>query len=217
MPAAALTSWILLRLLRSPAIWLVCLALFGGVLLVCGLRSVPTAGALPTSILAWAFPAALIGVSFALATLSEGASFLARVDPTARFFGGLGALVGAALYLQCPILAAALLSGLAPADVGRSSAAILSSDLELASVALLLLHPPLSTALRTSAFLVVVTLLPALAAGDGLLARPAAFLDAGAPLRLASASAVSSALAAGSSLALLAYLLRTRPARAPAP
>lgn len=195
---------------------LVSLALVGGLLLTCGLRSVPTSGSLALIVLAWAHPAALIGVSFALATLSEGDSFLARLDPRTRYFGELGALLGAAIYLQAPILAGGLLSGLAPADVGRSSAAILSSDLEFASVALLLLHPPLSTALRTSAFLAAVVLLPALGAGHGLLARPAAFLDAGAPLRLASALSVSCALAAGSSLALFAYLLRTRPARAPA-
>lgn len=192
-------------------------ALVSGLLLTCGLRSIPTDDSLQAVVLAWAHPAALIGVSFALVTLSEGDSFLARLDHRTRYLGELGALVGAAVYLQAPILAGGLLSGLAPADVGRSSAAILSSDLEFASVALLLLHPPLSTVLRTIAFLAAVVLLPALGADLGLLARPAAFLDAGAPLRLASMASVTGALAAGSSLALFAYLLRTRPARAAAP
>jgi hypothetical protein len=105
-------------------------------------------------------------------------------------------------------LASALLSGGAPSALARALPAILSSDLLLASVALLLLIPALSTALRTFLFLAAVWLVPALCAGDPFLGRVAALLDAGAVFRASSAAALPTTLAAGAALALAGYLLR---------
>jgi hypothetical protein len=208
--------WVLLRLLRSPAVGVLCLLLLGSIVLLGKLQTLPSPAWAIEATLVWCHPAALLGVSLGLVSLSNGAPFLARVDPWTRFRGELGALLLAAVYLQLPILGGAWLEGVAPAELGRSLPAILTADLQLASAAVLLLIPELSSALRASLFLAAVVLVPALCASRPLLAPLAALLDAGAVLRRPDRAALLPALAAGVSLALAGYLLRTGPARAPA-
>jgi hypothetical protein len=118
------------------------------------------------------------------------------------------------MYLQFPILGGALLGGARLSDIGLALPAILTSDLHLAGLALLLLLPTASTALRTSLLLAGLWLLPALSAGDARLARACALLDAGAPLRSSDRS-LAAALAAGVALSTCAYLLRTSTGRTP--
>lgn len=203
-------------MLASPALGVVCLLLLLGVVLVARLQPFLSASGPTDVVLTWGRPAAWVGVSLALATLSNAEPFLVRLDPRTRFWGELGALLIAAAYLQLPIFAAALLAGAAPADLGRSLPAILSSDLQLASLAHLFLIPALSTAPRTCLFLAAVAIVPALLALDARLAPLAALLEADPMTRAPSTAAWSSTLAVGAALALAGYLLRTGPARAPA-
>lgn len=210
----ALWRWVLLRLLQSPLIGLLLLVLVAGPLLVRSLRPSPSSATDLGLFLIWTYPAGLIGVVFGLATLSHGDVFLRRLDPRTRWGGELGALLAAGLYLQLPILVAALLSGVPPSDLARAVPVILTSALQLASVALLLLYPALSTALRTSLFLSAVWFVPALVAGNAPLGRAAALLDAGAVLRPVAVDALPRALVASAALALAGYLLRTASGRA---
>lgn len=215
MAVLSIWRWAFVSLLRSQLAWGTGLSLFGSILLLDRLRPLPSeAGSLDVT-LAWTHPAALIGVSLGLMALSSGAAFLARVEASTRALGELGALLLAALCLQIPIFAGALLSGAAPADLGRSLPAILTADLQLASAAALFLLPELSTAVRTSLFLTGVVLVPALCARDARLAPLSAFLDAGALLRRPVREALLPTLAAGVSLALAGCLLRTGHARGP--
>src|SRR5262245_47657341 len=110
--------WVLLHLVRSPLVGGVNLLLLGMILLFTRLQTLPSPEGPLEGALVWTHPAALFGVSLALVVLSEGAPFLVRVDPRTRYWGELGASLLAALYLQLPILLGALLSGVAPADLG---------------------------------------------------------------------------------------------------
>jgi hypothetical protein len=214
MSSAALVRWILLRLVRSPTVGFLGLSMLLGLPILFGLRPLPTPGTGLDLALAWAFPAALVGVGVALWTLSEGAAFLQRLDPVTRGLGEWGALTSASLYLQLPILASALLSGASPADLGRALPAILTTDLFLASVALLTLLPDLAPAVRTSLFLGAVWILPALATTDGSLAPYVSALDVRSSLRAETLAASVRLLPAAVALALASHLLRTAPARA---
>ncbi len=211
----ALWRWVLLKLVRSPPAWALWGSFLGCALLAMSLGPLPSASAPLVAALAWVYPVGLCGVCMGLVVLSDAGPFLARLDPGTRFLGELGGLLGASTYLQLSILAATLLSGAAPADLGPACAAILTLDLQLASVALLFLLPALSTALRTSLFLAAVVVVPALCARDARLAPLAAFFDAGAALRLPLRDGSIPALTAGASMALAGYLLRTGSQRAP--
>jgi hypothetical protein len=206
-------SWVVVRLVRSPAFFIVTLVSLGGGLLGSRLHLLPKS---EEALIGWGYLAAQVGVVAALLTLSKGAAFLARLPSRPRCAGEFGALTLAAICLQLPILAAALLYGVAPADVGRSVPAILTIDLHLASVALLLLSFVASPALCASLFLAAVALVPALCASDARLAFVAAFLaPVGGGWDLARDASIP-ALAAAASLALAAHLLRTAPAKGPA-
>src|SRR5262249_6478671 len=77
----------------------------------------------------------------------------------------------------------ALLSTLAPSDLGRPAAAAILSDFLLATLAFLLLQFRVPSALRIVLVLCAAWLLPTVSAGERALARGAAVLDAGAVLR----------------------------------
>lgn len=160
----------------------------------------------------WTFPAGLLGATVSLAILSRGGPFLSRIDSRTRFRGELGALLGATLYLQLPILLGALLSGAAARELAHALPAILTADLHLAGIAILLLVPALSTALRASLLLSAAWCLPALGSADESLARVTLLLDAAAALR-AHAHIVPVTLAPAVALTVSAYLLRTGPTR----
>ncbi|NOT29109.1 MAG: hypothetical protein HOP15_01535 [Planctomycetes bacterium] len=215
MPVVSIWRWVLAAIMRSPLVWGVALSLLGSILLLDGLRPLPSPAGSIYALLAWTHPAGLIGVWFGLVALSRGAAFLVRVDGSTRALGELGALFLAGAALQLPILVGALLSAAAPADLGRSLPAILTADLLLASSAALVLLPELSTAVRTGLFLAAVVLVPALCARDLRFAPLSAFFDAGAVLRRPTREVLLPALAAGVSLALAGFLLRTGPARGP--
>ena len=213
MAALAVGRWVMLGLMGNAGLGVLWVLLFLGQPLLQSLAPLPTSrGALEVA-LGWCLPAGLFGTGLALATLSRGSSFLARVDPRTRFLGELGALLAAALYLQLPILLGALAAGATVSDLGRAALAILSADLHLAGISLLLLIPPLSSPLRISLFLAAAWLVPALCMADAALARATTWLDAAAALR---AGPASGSLAAAAGLALCAFLLRTRPTRLPA-
>lgn len=214
MAAIALWRWVLLGLLAHPLVALTWLLLLAGQPFLRGLAPMPSPrGALEVAI-DWTFPAGLLGTVMGLAILSRGAPFLNRLDPWTRFRGELGALLTAGLYLQFPALLGALASGAAPRDLGRVLPAIFTADLHLAGIAILLLLPELSTALRASLLLAAAWLVPALCAADEALARVSVLFDAGAVLR-AGAHGVPSALAPAVALTFAAYLLRTSPTCAP--
>jgi hypothetical protein len=215
MAELSIWRWVLLHLARSPLIWGLGLLFLGSILLLDRLLALPSPAGTLTAALGWAHPAGLTGTSLALVVLSRGEAFLARVDPGTRYRGEFGALGLAPLLLQLPILAGALLSGAAPVDLARALPAILTADLQLASIASLFLLPRLSTVPRVGLFVTAVVLVPALCARDARLAPLHAFLDAGAVLRAPLHEALLPALAAAAALALAGYLLHTSPARAP--
>jgi hypothetical protein len=214
MAAAALIRWIVLRLLRSPGLALLGVAFLLGVPLLCQLTPLPSRRTGLDLALAWAFPAGLVGISLALATLARGSEFLQRLDPWTRTLGEWGALAAGAIYMQLPILGGALLSQAPLVDLGRTLPAILTADLLLGSVALLTLIPALPIALRTGLFLAAVWALPALVTGNGTLAPFLAWLDARATLRATDGIDALRALSAAAAFTLATLLLRTAPARA---
>jgi hypothetical protein len=206
----AIARWVHLAMLKSATTWTLWLAFLAGPLLVLGLN--PHAVWAPARVFSWALPAAMAGVMLALIPLSRGSEFLARIAPRTRWAGELLALASASSALQLPIPLAACSAGHAAADVTLALPAILILDLRLAAVALLLLVPPLTTTLRVALFLAVVWVVPALAARSPALARPTAWLDAGAGL--GADAALPAALASTAALVLAGYLLRTRSAAA---
>lgn len=214
VPSIALVRWVLLRLFRSPAMALSGLALLGGIPLLRSLTPVPTPRTGLDLALAWAFPAALLGIGLALDTLSKGAEFLQRLDPLSRSLGEWTALSAAGAYLQLPSLAGALLSGASPSDLGQALPAILTTDVLLGSVAFLSLLPASPTPLPTGLFLASTWVLPALAGADATLARFTAWLDVRPVLRAETWAEILPTLAAALGLALGAHLLRTAPALA---
>jgi len=133
------------------------------------------------------------------------------LDPWTRYAGELGALAGAALYMQLPILVGAAVAGAALHTLAGALPAILTADLHLAGISLLLLIPSLSSPLRVSLFLAAAWLVPALAPES--LARASSWLDAAAALRTANEGVALRVLAAPAALCLTACLLRTRPTR----
>lgn len=215
MAAIALWRWVLLGLCRNPGVGVLWLLLLVGQPILQHLAPLPSSrGALEVAS-DWCFPAGLVGTGLGLVILSRGAPFLARIDARTRFWGELGALGSAALYLQLPILLGAFAAGAALTDLGRAAPAILTTDLHLAGISLVLLLPTLPSPLRISLFLAAAWLVPALCSADTSLARASAWLDAAAALR-AEPGAVPRALATAVALALAAFLLRTRPTRSTA-
>jgi len=212
MAAAALWRWVWLSLLSQPLLGLLWLLLLAAQPFLRGLAPMPSSRSALEVALDWTFPAGLLGTTLSLAILSRGGAFLSRLDSGTRFRGELGALLGATLYLQLPILLGARLAGAAPGELARALPAILTTDLHLAGIAILLLVPSLSTALRASLLLSAAWFLPALGSADEPLGRVTGMLDAAAPLRTG-AQAVPITLASALALILAAHLLRTGPAR----
>ena len=214
MAAIAIWRWVLLSLLRNPALGVIWL-------LLAALPSLQTLAFLSSSwgvldvCREWSFAAGLVGASSGLVALSRGRPFLARFDAQTRFGGELGAILVASFYLQIPILVGVLVGGADLRDLGPAVPVILTSDLHLAGIALLLLVSSLSTPLCLSLFLAAAWLLPALCAGNAPLARASVWLDASAALR-AGADGLPSALVPAATLVLAAQLLRTRPPPSPA-
>jgi hypothetical protein len=214
MAAIAIWRWVLLSLLASPTLGIIWL-LLAAIPAFHMLAFVSSAGSAADVCSEWSFPAALVGVSSGLVTLSRGRSFLARFDDRTRFVGELGALVLASLHLQVPVLAGACFAGIGLRDLGPVLPVILTTDLHLAGIALLLLMPSLSSTLCVSLFLAAAWLIPALCSGSAALARASVWLDAAAPLR-AGADGLPLSLAPAAMLVLAAYLLRSRPSPSPA-
>lgn len=212
MPATALWRWVLLGLISHPFLGLLWLLLLAAQPFVRGLAPMPSSRSALEVALDWTFPAGLLGATLALVVLSRGGAFLSRIDSRTRFRGELGALLAATLYLQLPSLLGALLAGAAPGELVRVLPAILTSDLHLAGIALVLLVPALSTALRASLLLSAAWFLPALGSADEPLARVTMLFDAAAALR-AGTKVLPILLAPAVALTLAAYLLRTGPTR----
>jgi hypothetical protein len=212
MAAAALWRWVWLGLLSQPLLGLLWLLLLASQPFLRSLAPLPSSRSALEVALDWTFPAGLLGATVSLATLSRGGAFLSRLDTGTRFRGELGALLGATAYLQIPILLGARFAGAAPGELARALPAILTTDLHLAGIALLLLVPALSTALRASLLLSAAWFLPALGSTDEPLARVTLLFDAATALRTGS-QAVPITLAPALALTLAAYLLRTGPAR----
>lgn len=212
MAATALWRWVLLGLSSHPFAAPLWLLLLVAQPFLRSLAPMPSSRSALETALDWAFPAGLLGAALSLILLSRGTPFLSRLDQETRFRGELGALLASAIYLQLPILLGALLAGAAVGELGRALPAILTADLHLAGIAILLLVPALSTALRASLFLSAAWFLPALCSADESLARVSLLLDAGAALR-AAAHGVPTTLAAAVALILSAHLLRTGPTR----
>jgi fermentation-respiration switch protein FrsA (DUF1100 family) len=156
----------------------------------------------------WAQPAGALGVLAGLVVLTRGESFLIRLGPASRFRAELWALVSAGGFLLLPILVGALLAGASPSDVGRSAPAILTALLHSASLALLLLHPTLTLALRIALFGAATWLSPALGASAPSFGPLVTLLDAHVSLRDPSPGALGSSLAASASLVLAALQVR---------
>lgn len=212
MSAVALWRWVWLGLLSRPVLGLLWLLLLAAQPLLRGLAPVPSSRSALEVALDWTFPAGLLGATLALAILSRGAAFLARLDAGTRFRGELGAVLGAFIVLQVPILLGAALAGASPGELALALPAILTSALHLAGLATLLLVPPLSTALRVALLLTAAWFLPALGSADEPLARVSLLFDAAAAQR-AGAQPLTVPLAPALALALAAYLLRTGPTR----
>lgn len=212
MAAAALWRWVWLGLLSQPFLGLLWLLLLAAQPLLRGLAPMPSSRSALEVALDWTFPAGLLGATLSLAILSRGEAFLNRLDAGTRFRGELGAVLGASLYLQLPILLGAALAGAAAGELALALPAILTSALHLAALATLLLVPALSTALRVSLLLTAAWFLPALGSADEPLARVSLLFDAAAAQRTG-AQAVPVTLAPALALALAAYLLRTGPTR----
>jgi hypothetical protein len=211
--ALSIARWVLLGLLRNPAIACLWLLLLGAVPLATSIQPLPSAQGTLEICMAWVFPAGLLGALLGLLLLARGRAFLVRLDAKTRWSGELGALLGAAISMQLPIVGGALLTGLTPADLAPSTPAILSADLHLAAIALLLLQPALDHTAKACAFLACAWLLPALCAADDQLARVAALLDASSALRIGEHASMLPPFATGLCLVAAAYLLRVAPAR----
>lgn len=206
----ALWRWVLLRLVRIPAVGGLALVLLGGIPLMQSLRPLPTPRGAVDLALSWAYPAALVGIALALALLSQASDFLVRLERGTRSGAEWGGLALAAALLQLPTLGGALLSGAGPADLGTSPLAILLTSLRLASLALVLLALPLTTVARVSLFLGVAWIVPALASGNPFLARLLGWLDARPDLAVATPAGLAP-LAPALALVLAARLLRAPP------
>lgn len=210
MAPLALWRWVLLRLSRSPTLWIVSGALVGGIPLRQHLQPLPSGRGAAALALEWSFPAALWGVALGIASLSRASGLLARLDWQSRTVGELGALALAGAYLQLPIFLGALLSGARAADLEPGLWAILLMNAHLASCAVFLLALPLSIPQRLACYLAALWVLPALLAGDPVLGWVGDRLDARALAGVATdLPRASAALVTSLAFALATVLLRT--------
>lgn len=216
MAASAIWRWVVLHLVRQPLVLVLWALALVSMPLVQRLQPLSGIDALEVeSVLAWCFPAGLIGVLLGLATLSGHDEFLQRLGPSVRSVGDLGATLAPAVLLQLPISAGALAGGTPAYEFVSRVPAILCADLRLAGLALLMLVPGISTAARVLGFLALAWLGPALVSGGsaGALAR---LLDASAALHCSTGTACVAAALPGVAFVLAAHLLRMAGRHAPA-
>ena len=205
MAGTSIWRWVLLRIARSPGAWLVGLALLGIAPLLQSLTPLSSPEPGVGSALPWFLPAGWIGATLGLAILSEGEEFLRRLPASTRWGGELGALFLSGAIMQLPIVAGALLAGTQSVDLLSALPGILAFDLQLASVALLSLLLPLSSAVRALLLASVIWFVPSLLASASAPVRAFASFARAGESRVALLS-----IAPTLALCLAGYLLRTR-------
>jgi hypothetical protein len=216
MAASAIWRWVVLHLARQPLVIVLWGLALASMPLVQRLQPLSSLGAPEVeTVLAWSLPAGLLGVLLGLATLSQHDEFLRRLDPGVRSLGDLGATLGPALLLQLPIVAGALAGGAPLSELASRGPAILCADLRLASLALLMLVPGISTAARVLGFLAFAWLGPALAS-TGRAGALAQLLDASVALHGSTSVACVAAALPAAAFVLAAYLLRLSGRHVPA-
>jgi hypothetical protein len=168
MTSALLPLWILSRLLRQPACWLLLLA-FGAVGPLLG-RLSPFDPAPLELVSDWSLPAAILGCGLALLALASAADFLRRVPPGRRLLAEVAGLLALGFLFQASLFCGAVLSSGWSSGVLDTIPTLLRTDLYLASLAAVVLRLGLPPPLGLSLLALVTWVMPSFAseAPDGL-------------------------------------------------
>jgi hypothetical protein len=210
VPLPALVRWLVIHLFRSPAN----VALMASLLLAPSLQRAihPTTPYLDwaeVGVRGWLFPATLVAAAQTMELLHRHRWLMDQLGRARRLSAEWVLLAFSCAALQVPILFGALLSGIAPADVGRLLPAILTSCFHIGALALVLLSFSLSARLRVSLLLLAAWLAPALLLESGPTQRLFALFDPRAAIYAVSFPDLVSPVSAACALGLVALLVRT--------